>query len=347
MENNKIKNKTAVVIYNLGGPNSKNEIEFFLFNLFSDKNIINLPNPFRYILAKLISKLRKKEATNGYNKIGGKSPLFANTIKQREALQEKLDKDQYEVFISMNFCHPLPQETMKQIVEYNPTDIILIPLFPQFSTTTTASFLDKWNVAFNNSGLNCPQKITCCYYSQKEFISSATKIFLNAYHKALVKNGKPYVIFVAHGLPAKIIKSGDPYQWQVQSTTRLIVEAADIHNLDYVLAYQSRVGPVSWIKPYADEVIIEASKKNKNILVVPVSFVSEHVETLVELDIEYKELAMENGAKAYHRTRTVSEDDKFIEGLKNIVMGEVYKIALCPSQFCKCFQKPQAIHAKN
>jgi ferrochelatase len=347
MENNEIKNKTAVIIYNLGGPNSRNEIGFFLFNLFYDKNIVNLPNPFRYILAKLISKLRKKGAMRNYDKLGGKSPLFVNTIKQAEALQEKLDKDRYEVFISMNFCHPLPQETIKQIVKYNPTDIILIPLYPQFSTTTTASFLEKWDVAFKNSGLNCPQKITCCYYSQKEFILSATKIFHTAYHKALIKNGKPYVIFVAHGLPEKIIKSGDPYQWQVQNTARLIVEAADIHDLDYVLAYQSRVGPVSWIKPYADEIIIEASKKNKNILVVPISFVSEHVETLVELDIEYNELAIENGAKAYHRTKTVSEDDKFIEGLKNIVMGEVYKVASCPSKFCRCFQKPHSINAKN
>jgi ferrochelatase len=347
MKNNKIKNKTAVVIYNLGGPNNKDEIEWFLFNLFSDKNIINLPNPFRYILAKLISRLRKEEATSNYDKLGGKSPLLKNTIKQKDALQEVLDKEQYKVFISMNFCHPLPQETIKQITEYNPTNITLIPLYPQFSTTTTASFLEKWNLALSDSGLNCPQKITCCYYSQKEFISSITKILQTNYAQASKENGAPYVVFVAHGLPEKIIKSGDPYQWQVQSTMRLIVESSNIQNLDHILAYQSRVGPISWIKPYADQVIIEASKKNKSILVVPISFVSEHVETLVELDLEYKELAMKNGAKAYYRAKTVSEDDQFIEGLKNIVMDKVYKIAPCPKKFCKCIQKKQLPHAQN
>jgi ferrochelatase len=338
MKNIKIKNRIAVVIYNLGGPNKRNDIEFFLFNLFNDKNIITIPNPFRYLLAKLISKLRKKEATLNYNKLGGKSPLLENTIKQKQALEKILDKNTYKIFISMNFCNPLPYQTVKEVENYNPTKIVLVPLYPQFSTTTTSSFLDKWNKALSKSKLTCPQKIICCYYSQKEFIESSKKIFLNIYNKALKENGKPYVIFVAHGLPEKIVKSGDPYQWQIENTTKLIVESANIKNLDYILAYQSRVGPVSWIKPYADEVIIKASKMNKNILIVPISFVSEHVETLVELDLEYKELAKSNGAKAYYRAKTVSVDDVFIKGLKNLIINDEIDCPPCPKKFNKCYK---------
>ncbi|RST72185.1 ferrochelatase [Candidatus Aquarickettsia rohweri] len=338
MKNIKIKNRIAVVIYNLGGPNSRNDIEFFLFNLFNDKNIITIPNPFRYLLAKLISKLRKKEATLNYNKLGGKSPLLKNTIKQKQALEKILDKSTHKIFISMNFCNPLPYQTVKEVENFNPTKIVLVPLYPQFSTTTTASFLDKWNKAFSKSTLTCPQKIICCYYSQKEFIESSKKIFLNIYNKATKENGKPYVIFVAHGLPEKIIESGDPYQWQIENTVKLIVESANIKNLDYILAYQSRVGPVSWIKPYADEVIIKESKMNKNILIVPISFVSEHVETLVELDLEYKELAESNGAKSYYRAKTVSEDDFFIKGLKNLIINDKSSCETCPKKFNKCYK---------
>lgn len=338
MKNNKIKNRIAIIIYNLGGPNSRNDIEFFLFNLFNDKNIITIPNPFRYLLAKLISKLRKKEATFNYDKLGGKSPLLKNTIKQKQALEKIIDKNTHKIFISMNFCNPLPHQTLKEVEGYNPTKIILIPLYPQFSTTTTASFLDKWNKAFSKSILKCPQKIICCYYSQKEFIKSSKEIFLSIYNRAKDENGKPYVIFVAHGLPEKIVKSGDPYQWQIENTAKLIIESANIKNLDYILAYQSRVGPVSWIKPYADEVIIKASKMNKNILVVPISFVSEHVETLVELDLEYKDLALSNGAKSYYRAKTVSEDAVFIKGLKNLIINDESNCQPCPKKFNKCYK---------
>ena len=238
----------------------------------------------------------------------------------------------------MNFCNPLPYQRVKEVENYNPTKIVLVPLYPQFSTTTTSSFLDKWNKAFSKSTLTCPQKIICCYYSQKEFIESSKKIFLNIYNKASKENGKPYVIFVAHGLPEKIVKSGDPYQWQIENTTKLIVESANIKNLDCILAYQSIVGPVSWIKPYADEVIIKVSKMNKNILVVPISFVSEHVETLVELDVEYKELAKSNGAKAYYRAKTVSVDTTFIKGLKNLIINDKNSCETCPKKFNKCYK---------
>ena len=345
MKNNKIKNKIAVVIYNLGGPNKRSDIEFFLFNLFNDKNIITFPHPFRYLLAKLISKLRKKEATSNYNKLGGKSPLLQNTIKQKQALEKVLDKNTYKVFISMNFCNPLPHETIKEIEKFDPTKIVLVPLYPQFSTTTTASFLDKWNKVFKKSTLNCSQRVICCYYSQKEFIQSSKEIFLNIYNKVQKENRKPYVIFVAHGLPEKIIKSGDPYQWQVENTVKLIVESTNIKDLDYILAYQSRVGPVSWIKPYADEVIIKAAKMNKNIIVVPISFVSEHIETLVELDLEYKNLASSNGAKSYYRAKTVSEDNIFIKGLKNLIINNEEKNKPCPKEFCKCYNANKIANA--
>jgi ferrochelatase len=332
--------KIAVILYNLGGPSKNEDIVPFLFNLFYDKSIINIPNPFRYLLAKFISKNREKEATKNYNKLGGGSPLLANTLKQRDALQEKLDDvgSDYKVFVCMNFWHPMADETIMEVEKFNPSKIILLPLYPQFSTTTTGSFLEKWRDSVAKSQLDCPQEVICCYYNNKEFVSSYVNIFKESYADAL-KDGDPFVIFVAHGLPKKIVESGDPYKWQIERTTECIVKEAEIEKLDYILCYQSRVGPVEWIKPYADEVILEAAKENKNILVVPISFVSEHVETLVELDMEYRELAMENGAKAYHRAQTAGNDNAFIEGLKNIITHKSEQIAACPQEYCKCYRR--------
>ena len=337
MQKQEIQNKTAVVIYNLGGPNNKDDIESFLFNLFYDKNIIRLPNPLRFFIAKLITKLRKKEAIKNYEYLGGKSPLLRNTIRQRDALANKLNKEKYKVFVSMNFCCPMPSDTIQEIEKFQPANIILIPLYPQFSTTTTWSFLEKWKESYRKSSLLCKQKIVCCYFSQKEFVLAYANILKKVYTTYQQKNIIPYIVFVAHGLPNKIIKSGDPYQWQVQKTVKLILESTNITDIDYILAYQSRVGPVSWIKPYADEVIIKMAKQKKDIIVVPVSFVSEHVETLVELDIEYKNLAYKYGARTYYRTETVSVDNTFIEGLKNIVINQGSQTRSCPQQFCCYF----------
>ncbi|WPX97381.1 ferrochelatase [Candidatus Bandiella euplotis] len=333
-----IKRKVAIILYNLGGPNGEDDIGPFLFNLFYDKNIINIPNPFRFLVAKFISKSRKKEATKNYNKIGGKSPLLSNTLKQKEALQNKLDKEQYKVFVCMNFWHPMPDEVVDDVKNYNPSGIILLPLYPQFSTTTTGSFLSKWEDARNKAGLVCEQKVVCCYYSQSNFITAYTNI-LRKFYASAATDGKPFVVFIAHGLPEKIVKNGDPYQWQIENTVKEIVKMADIQGMEYITCYQSRVGPMSWIKPYADEVILKAAQENKIILVIPISFVSEHVETLVELDMEYKELAMHNGARAYHRANTVGDDDIFIEGLKNIVINGVVKDVICPKEYCKCYRQ--------
>jgi ferrochelatase len=335
------KDKTAVILYNLGGVDSKSAVKPFLFNLFYDRSIIDLQNPFRFLLAKFISKAREKKAIKNYEKIGGKSPLLKNTIKQRDALQKKLGSKKYKVFVCMNFWHPMVEQVTAEVLEYNPSKVVLLPLYPQFSTTTTGSFLKKWNIAAEKIGLKCDKKEVCCYYSQKEFILAYSDILKKTYKSAL-NDGKPLVIFVAHGLPQKIVDAGDPYKWQVKQTVSHIVKTVSIKGLEHMLAYQSRVGPMAWIKPYADEVILNAAKQGKNILLMPISFVSEHVETLVELDIEYKELAMKNGAKAYHRAQTVGDNDTFVEGLQNLVNNGDEKI-LCPKEHCKCYKQSEKL----
>ncbi|MFQ3306932.1 MAG: ferrochelatase [Candidatus Midichloriaceae bacterium] len=332
------KSKTAVVIYNLGGPNKNSDIKKFLFNLFYDKSIINLRNPFRYILAKFISTFREKEARLNYDKIGGKSPLLENTLSQKQALEKEINPEIFKVFICMNHMYPMPQDTIDEIEKYSPSKIILLPLFPQFSTTTTGSFIKKWDKEIKKRSLKYEHRKICCYFSNSNFIKSYSKILKKTYIES-INEKKPYIIFVAHGLPKKIIDDGDPYQWQVENTVLEIIKKSNIKDIEYILAYQSRVGPISWIKPYADEVIIQAAKKNKNILVIRISFVSEHVETLVELDIEYKELAINNGAYSYTRAPTVSNDEDFINALKDLIINENPQERLCPKQYCKCIKQ--------
>ena len=336
------KKRIAIVLFNLGGPDSLESVKPFLFNLFFDKAIINLPNPFRYILAKIISMTREKKSQEIYSLIGSKSPLLQETKKQKLALYESLKqatKEDFEIFINMRYTTPSAKEVMKQIEEYNPTEIILLPLYPQFSTTTTGSsvknFLDYLN-------LKIPIKTICCYPIEEDFIKA---------HASLIKEKILYkdirILFSAHGLPEKIIKAGDPYSFQVEKTVENVVKELNIKDLDYKITYQSRVGPVEWLKPNTEDEIEIAGKQKKNIIIVPIAFVSEHVETLVELDIEYKLIADKYNIQ-YNRVPTLGVDKNFVNSLTNIILKFINNIPeknlvasasgirICPDRFSKC-----------
>jgi ferrochelatase len=311
--------RTAVILFNLGGPDSLDAVRPFLFNLFRDPAIIRLPGPLRYLVAWLISSRRDKTAKEIYSKLGGRSPILPNTENQAGALESLLNTDaakNYKCFIAMRYWHPFADETAKSVRDYAPDDIILLPLYPQFSTTTTASSLLDWEHVAKKAGLNVPTKTMCCYPTDRGFIGALSQKIRAAYDTA---PDQPRILFSAHGLPEKIVKSGDPYQWQCEETTKALVASLNIPDLDYVTCYQSRVGPLKWIGPSTDDEIHRAGDDKKSIIIVPIAFVSEHSETLVEIDMEYRELAHETGVPNYTYIPTVSADADFIAGLASLV----------------------------
>jgi ferrochelatase len=308
--------KIAVILFNLGGPDSPESVELFLFNLFYDKAIITLPNPFRFFLAKVISKKRAPIAQEIYNHIGGKSPILDETKKQANALKKKLGEN-YKVFISMRYWHPFSSETILDVKNYNPDEIILLPLYPQFSSSTTASSINDWLANCKKENLTAPTKIIYSYQDNENFINSHIKLIQQSYEKITDKNNFR-ILFSAHGLPQKNIDAGDPYQTHVEQTVTSIVQKLGIKNLDWKICYQSKVGRLKWLEPSTEHEISRAGAKKKSLIIVPIAFVSEHSETLVELDIEYKKLADESGVKQYLRVPTLSTDELFIDCLADI-----------------------------
>jgi ferrochelatase len=318
--------RIAVVLFNLGGPDSPAAVQPFLFNLFNDKNIIDLPRVLRWPLARLIASRRSKAAMAIYHEMGGRSPILPNTERQAAALQASLgDLGEVKVFIAMRYWHPLTEAAVAAVKRFAPDDVILLPLYPQFSTTTTESSNRVWRDAAKKQGLTAPQKLICCYPTEPGFIAGVAKSTAAAIARARAKCDAAktiapiFVIFSAHGLPKKIVDRGDPYVAQVSATVHAVVRQLDLVAQEWMVAFQSRVGPLEWVGPPTDHAIEEAASAGKAVIVVPIAFVSEHSETLVELDIEYRHLAEKRGAAAYERAPTVSEDPHFIAGLGTLV----------------------------
>ncbi len=348
------KTKTvAVVLFNLGGPDSKNAIKPFLMNFFMDRNIIRLPALFRFFLAKLISSRRsKREAGDSYGELGGKSPLLDNTREQAKALERKLNSgsdDKFKVFIAMRYWHPLSAQSVREVRDWGADEIMLLPLYPQFSTTTTGSSLQEWNKAMFEAGYERPTSMVCCYPENGGFIKAAASSIRGEYEKARDDKFRNIrILFSAHGLPESVIKAGDPYQWQCEKTAGKIAAELEkqlkIKSLDWQICYQSRVGPKKWIGPSLDEALATAAEDGKAVVVFPHAFTQEHVETLVELDIEYKEEAHKIGVPGYYRAATVGADSHFIDGLAGLVSDHIKKkkIAaeggkiICPKEFTDC-----------
>lgn len=341
--------KTAVVLFNLGGPDSKNAIRPFLLNFFMDKNIINLPVPFRCLLAWAIAKRRsKREAGESYGELGDKSPLLENSQAQAHALEKALNTSKtqkFKTFVCMRYWHPMSPQVVREVRDWQPDKIIILPLYPQFSTATSWSSLQVWNKAMFEAGYKCETSMVCCYPRNAGFIKASAKNIKDQI-KAAKKDGHKDVriLFSAHGLPEDIIRSGDPYQWQCEQSAEEIVKALKLKNVDWAICYQSRVGPKKWIGPSLDEELERAAEDKKAVIVYPHAFTQEHVETLVELDIEYKEEAEEMGLHGYYRAKTVGDHPDFIKGLVDLVKKQLKKKGtkaeggrcLCPGEFNRC-----------
>jgi ferrochelatase len=337
--------KLGIILFNLGGPDSPEAVEPFLRNLFCDPAIITLPGLIRIPLARFIARRRAPLARAIYDHIGGRSPILEETQKQARALEQALTAPGIEAkaFVAMRCWHPFSDGTALAVKKFAPDQVVALPLYPQYSTTTSASSFKDWDRAAKKAGLTQPRNRVCCYPDEPGFIAAAAAKIRAA--MADLKPGLSYrLLLSAHGLPKKIVAGGDPYQWQVERTAKALVAALDIAGLDWTVCYQSRVGPLKWLEPATDGEIRKAGAQGKGVIVAPIAFVSEHSETLVELDIEYGKLAREAGVPDYRRAATVGADPAFIAGLAGLVRRAVNAAGtinsgdgrLCPAEFCRC-----------
>jgi ferrochelatase len=317
------KPRLAVVLFNLGGPDGPKAVRPFLYNLFSDPAIITLPAIARLPLATLISTTRAKSARANYDRMGGASPLLPETVAQagvlEGALKEACPDSEARVFIAMRYWNPTTAETAAQVKAFEPDEIVLLPLYPQFSTTTTQSSLAAWRKAYTGRG---KVRAVCCYPLDDGLIDAHAQRIRAAWNAAGAPPGVR-LLFSAHGLPEQIVKTGDPYQAQVEATAGAVAErlvrAHGWPSLDWTVCYQSRVGRLKWIGPSTTEAIAEAAAEGKGVIVCPISFVSEHIETLVELDHDYAAFAAEHNATPYIRVPALGVHARFVQGLAQAV----------------------------
>ncbi|MCF8473489.1 MAG: ferrochelatase [Emcibacter sp.] len=316
--------KIAVILFNLGGPDNLKAVKPFLFNLFYDPAIIALKNPFRWLVAKILAAKKVPTAKEIYKKLGGKSPLLEQTMEQAVALENKLNEDaenSFKCFISMRYWHPFSYETAMDVKKFNPDKIILLPLYPQYSITTTGSSFIDWIKNIQKILPDVPYYAVRDYPEEEGFIEAHFEMIKAAIDQ--LDHPEEYrILYSAHGLPEKIIEAGDPYCDQIEQTCAAIQKK--LGHPDHVICFQSRVGPLKWTEPYTDDEILRAGKDGKSIIIIPIAFVSEHSETLVELDIEYRELAIEAKVKDYIRIGAICCHPLYITALakltKNIMI---------------------------
>ncbi|KAL3368800.1 hypothetical protein AABB24_009558 [Solanum stoloniferum] len=322
--------KIGVLLLNLGGPETLEDVQPFLFNLFADPDIIRLPRLFRFLqrpLAQFISVARAPKSKEGYASIGGGSPLRRITDAQAEALRKALWEKNVpaKVYVGMRYWHPFTEEAIEQIKRDGITKLVVLPLYPQFSISTSGSSLRLLESIFREDEylVNMQHTVIPSWYQREGYIKAMADL-MEKELKSFEHPEEVMIFFSAHGVPlAYVEEAADPYKAEMEECVDLIMEELEkrrVHNA-YTLAYQSRVGPVEWLKPYTDETIIELGKKGvKSILAVPISFVSEHIETLEEIDVEYKELALESGIQNWARVPALGVEPTFISDLADAVI---------------------------
>jgi ferrochelatase len=311
--------KLGVVLFQLGGPDSLEAIEPFLYNLFCDPDIIDFPfaRIARQPLAKLISTTRAKHVAHHYAEIGGKSPILENTVRQARALEADLRRDyDARVTVAMRYWHPFTAEAIGAVERQDPDEVVLLPLYPQYSKTTTGSSLNEWNRRWKRTGT--PVTAIEEFYEDAAYLDSVVET-VNA---RLSEFGDPAdvdVIFSAHSVPVAVIEKGDPYQRQIERTVELVWERGGWPGRRH-LCYQSKVGASKWLRPSMHETVARlAAEGRKHLLVVPISFVSDHVETLHEIDIEHREQARGLGITDYKMTAGLNDAPAFIRALSGLV----------------------------
>ncbi len=340
--------RLAVVLFNLGGPDSPEAIRPFLLNLFRDPAILRVPPFIRPFLARLIAARRVKPATENYAILGGRSPLLELTQGQARALEASLSDAATEVrcFIAMRYWHPFSSQTVADVKAWCADEVFLLPLYPQFSTTTTGSSLADWREQAAKQGLAKPVTTLCCWFADSGYVAATAEIVRNSLAEAVAASTAPVrVLFSAHGLPQVIVDRGDPYQYQIETTAQAVADRMGIEGLDWQVCYQSRATPQKWLDPSIETAIEQAARDKVAVLVVPIAFVSDHSETLVELDVEYREVAEHMGVPGYFRAPAQNSEAGFIAAVAETIRGARSRGAgmcsaaggrLCPARHTDC-----------
>ncbi len=320
--------RVAVVLFQLGGPDSPQAIEPFLYNLFSDPDIIDFPfaRLARPVMARLIASRRARKVQEHYAHIGGYSPLRELTERQAAALEADLNRSlDARVFVAMRYWHPLTEEAVRQVIEGNFEDLVLLPLYPQYSSTTTGSSLNEWNrqypVAAGKRALR--PRVVREFYDDPGYLEAMVARIAETLENFAASHEDVHLLFSAHGLPLSVIEAGDPYQEQIEATSRLIMARGGWPNPSEV-CYQSRVSPGRWLEPTLAATLERlAGEGARRALVVPVAFVSEHVETLHEIDQDARHLAYTLGFADFAMMPALNDSPLFIRALAERVLREV------------------------
>lgn len=336
--------KIAVVLFQLGGPDSPEAIRPFLYNLFRDPDIIDFPGAFlaRRPLAWLISTLRSKSVGEHYKEIGGKSPILELTMQQAAALEQSLTNEGLaaKVLVAMRYWHPFTEEVIRQIKNDTFERVILLPLYPQFSQATTYSSMNEWNRQAQRLGLQVPTQLICCYPNHPQMIEAFVDQINRTYGRfGDSRHEEIDLIFSAHGVPQQFIQRGDPYQLQIEETVQRIVERGKWKS-PHILCYQSKVGPQEWLGPSLLETIESRAKAGrKRLLIAPIAFVTEHIETLHEINIEAREHAEQFGIEQFEMMPALNDHPKFIACLADLVSARVHSKADPISKCAKLWQE--------
>lgn len=317
--------KIGVLLLNLGGPDTLDDVKPFLYNLFADPDIIRLPKPVQFLqkpLAALLSSLRAPKSSEAYASIGGGSPLRRITMEQGDALKEALEVrgQPVELYVGMRYWKPFTEEAILQIKKDRIQKLVVLPLYPQFSISTSGSSLRLLEELFKADDYlySMPHTVIPSWYQRPGYVNAMADLIVGERERAFSEPEKATIFFSAHGVPKSYVEEGDPYKEEMEECVQLIMEELKRRNVnnEHVLAYQSRVGPVEWLQPYTEDSIRNLGESGCNdLLAVPISFVSEHIETLEEIDMEYRELAEESGIKNWGRAPALNCNSVFIDDL--------------------------------
>ncbi|MCT7550353.1 ferrochelatase [Aliarcobacter butzleri] len=305
-------NKKALVLLNMGGARDKSELKMFLTNMFNDENILTIKNAFiRKMVASFITNSRLESAWKNYEKIGNHSPINPLTEQLVNKCNDKIEN--YKTYQVMRYTPPFAKEIISQMKKDGIKEVLLLPLYPQYSTTTTKSSLEDF-IKFAKNSFSISSIET--FYKNDKFNECIVNEILNNVEDETSYN----LVFSAHGLPQKIVNAGDPYEKQMNEHVKILSEELQKRGKSFKsinLAYQSKVGPLKWLEPSLENML--KNFKNENVIIYPLSFIVDNSETVFELDIEYKEIAHEIGIKEYKVCSCVNDSDEFIEAIKDII----------------------------
>lgn len=319
------KKKVGVVLFQLGGPDSPSAVEPFLYNLFCDPDIIDFFGAWfaRRPLARYIARKRAGIVREHYEAIGGQSPIRALTERQASSLEQALSAHcEARCFVAMRYWHPFTAEAVTRVKAFGPRELVLLPLYPQRSFATTDSSLKEWTRLYHSDG-NAPRTHTIDHFFNHPLYVEAVAEKINLALARFDHPKRAHVVFSAHGLPLSLIERGDPYARQVEETVRLVWENGGWDN-PHTLCFQSKVGRRKWLTPSLTETIERLAREGeKRLLIVPIAFVTEHIETLHEINIEAREEARKLGVQQFEMTPAVEDSPKFIAGLADLVLQAV------------------------